>query len=447
MRSYLSPNILASDTEAYHDVMSSTEPEIAMEGPARTGKSIIGLRKALTIHAKHKGARTCIARAVAVDLDDTLRYDLRETVLRYQFDDPRSQIKAQGGLKKFDHLYLNDGEMRLGGMNRPSAILGGEYDFSFLNELSQWTEEQYQLLKTRTSGSSGKWIGTNGEIYFQMLSDTNPDEESSWMYERETKGLLRFIPFTFKDNSYFYRNSRWSRVGKAVVEELDRGLVGLWHDRYFKGLRVTPSGIVYRLQPENILDDFPDLTNCDLYRAADWGQTHPTICLWIAEHRETKDVFVYREWRKTHGDEDEFAQAFKAYSEGERIRTTIIDNDELRQKILRKHGIPSQFAYKGAGSVMNKVFLMQSALRRAVEGKDGGLYIYKHLVCNNDPNPDLLRESIIDEARNLYFSDTKDAPEKKGDDAWDALGYWYLYRNKQTPIFDFSATVPRRVRQ
>ena len=447
MRGYLSDKIHKSDTPAYHDVMSSTEPEICMEGPARTGKSIIGIRKALAVHANNYGARTCIARAIAVDLDDTIRYDLRETVLRYQLDDPRSQIKQQGGLTKFTHLRLNGGEMRLGGMNRPSAILGGEYDFVFPNELSQWTEEQYMLMKTRCSGSAGNWKDKNGNVLFQMCSDTNPAEESDWMYEsREKKGLLRFIPFTFTDNPYFYRNERWSRIGKTVVEEMDRGLVGIWHDRYFKGLRVTPAGIVYRLHPENLLDDFPDLKDCDLYRACDWGQTHPSICLWIAEHRETGDVSVYREWRKTHSDIDEIPLSMKAFSEGERIKTTIIDHEELRKKLLAKHGIPSQYAYKGAGSVMDRVFLIQAALRRAVEGKDGGLYIYKGLVCNSDPNPDLLRDSIIDEARNLYFSNTKDAPEKKGDDAWDALGYFFLYRNKRKPILHYTASVNRRTR-
>lgn len=429
-------------------MMSSTEPELCMEGPARTGKSIIGLRKVLALHAKYPGLRSCVVRTKAVDLDDTLRYDLRNTILRFEMDDPRSQIKAQGGPTKFHHLYLNGGEMRLGGMNRPTAILGGTYDICFLNELSEFTEEQYQLLKTRCSGDSAKWRGKNGEIHTQMLSDTNPDEESHWMYEkREAEGLLRFRPFSFKDNSYFYRDGRWSRVGKTVVEELDRGLVGLWHDRYFKGLRVTPSGIVYRLAPENLLDDFPDISNCDLYRACDWGQTHPSVCLWIAEHRDTGDVFVYREWRKTHSDIDEMSESMKAFSEGERIITTLIDHDENRQKLMAKWGIRSQFGTKGAGSVMNKVFLMQSALRRAVEGKDGGLYIYKGLVCNEDPNPDLLRDSIIDEARNLYFSDTKDAPEKKGDDGWDALGFFFLYRNKKRPILHYTATVPRRTRK
>ena len=84
-------------------------------------------------------------------------------------------------------------------MNRPTAILGGQYDFVFLNELSQFSEEQYQLLKTRCSGSSGKWRGENGEIRYQMLSDTNPDEEEHWMYKnRESEGLLRFVPFTFQ---------------------------------------------------------------------------------------------------------------------------------------------------------------------------------------------------------------------------------------------------------
>ena len=35
MKPYLSENIHKSDTDAYRDVMASTEPELAMEGPAQ----------------------------------------------------------------------------------------------------------------------------------------------------------------------------------------------------------------------------------------------------------------------------------------------------------------------------------------------------------------------------------------------------------------------------
>ena len=112
----------------------------------------------------------------------------------------------------------------------------------------------------------------------------------------------------------------------------------------------------------------------------------------------------------------------------EDIQTTVIDHDENRQILLRDHhDIDSEFAYKGTGSVLDRVFLINTALRRAQEGKDGGLYIYDGLVCNSDPNPDIQDDpgSLIEEMEKLQFSETQDAPIKEFDDAADALGYFF----------------------
>ena len=64
--------------------------------------------------------------------------------------------------------------MRLGGMNRPGAVLGGKYDLAILSELSQFSEEQYQMIKTRVTGDSGKWKLTDGTVCFQMLGGYEP---------------------------------------------------------------------------------------------------------------------------------------------------------------------------------------------------------------------------------------------------------------------------------
>ena len=432
MRGYLSPKLYNSDTEAYIDVMSSTEPEICAEGPARCGKTIINLRKLFATHAKVKGLRSCIVRTDSVDLTDTIKYDIRETMLRYQLDDPRSQIKQQGGMTRFDHLYMNGGECRLGGMNRPGAILGGQYDLVFLSELSQFSIEQYQMLKTRCSGSAGNWLDSEGNIRFQMLADTNPDVPGHWMYQREEDGLIRFIEFDFKDNSYFYRNDRWSKVGKATVEELDRGLVGMWHDRYFKGLRVSPAGAVFTITKANIIkrSQMPPLDECDVYRAMDFGMStgHPNICLWIAVQQGTKNRYVYREWRSTTTDIEDMAAAVNIANADDRIKQSIIEVDPNRQSILHKNNIRTVMARKGDGSVMDSVFLTQAALRKAQLGEDGGLYIVEDLVCNTDPNPDVDKDmNLIKELRNIVYDEDKGKPVKKNDDAIDAYRYFELH--------------------
>ena len=298
MSNYLHPQIFNGYTAPHQVMMTDRSREICAEGPARTSKTLRNLRKLLALHFRYEGFMSCIVRTNSVDLDDTIRYDLRTTLLKYQLDDPRSPIQQSGGPTRFHTLRINGGEMRLGGMNRPGRILGTEYDAIMLSELSQFTEEQYQMLKTRCSGSAGNWRDANGDVMFQISCDTNPDVPDSWMYKREDEGLLKFVKFGFMDNPYFYRSGRWSKVGKTTVDELDRGLTGIYHDRYFKGLRRAPEGMVFDLPDSAIVDELPDdLSRWMHYNAMDFGMSAPSVTLWIAENPQTQEVIVYREWR------------------------------------------------------------------------------------------------------------------------------------------------------
>ena len=428
--SYLKPDIYPDTTQAHREFMTSRHPFICAEGPARTSKTMRALRKLFALHFKYKGLTSGVIRTDAVALNNTARKTIREEMMRFEFDDPLSQIKQQGGPTRFTNLYLNDGEMVFGGMNRPGNILGAKYYVIFLNELVLFTEEQYAMIKTRLSGSA--WRDEYGSVIHQIISDTNPDVPSHWVYEYEKQGLIKFIKFNFKDNAGYYRDGRWSQVGKATVENLSQ-LPKFQRDRYYLGKRVAPHGIVYDLQEANILDELPDLSNCTFYRAADWGMRHPSIVLWIAEHKITQDVYVFREWRRTHSDIDIVGDAMRAFTK-EPIEQTITDNDENRQSMLRKDGIDSVMVTKVAGSIMNRVFLVQAALKRAQDGQDGGLYIYRHSLCNpnGDPHEDAddYPRDLIDEMGKLYFAEKGDRPVDEGDDATDALGYFYLWKSQ-----------------
>ena len=454
MEGYLSDNILTSESEPNSIVMRSIASEICAEGPARTGKTIRCLRKVFALHAKYPGFRSCIVRTNSVDLTDTIRYDIANTVLKYPLDDPRSQIRQQGGMTQFHHLYLNGGECRLGGMNRPTSILGGEYDLVYLSELSQFTEHQYQLLKTRCSGSSAKWKLEDGSIRFQMLADTNPDSQNThWMYDREDLGLMRFIKFGFKDNPKFFRESRWSRTGKTVVEELDRSLTGIYHDRYFKGLRVGPEGMVFRLEKDHFIDTLPDLSDYLIYNAMDFGISSPNTCLWIAENNSTGHIIVCWEYRKTGETIIDMGTEVNRYNEidlGYKIVGTIIDNDENRQKLLRAEcGIFAEMARKGPGSVMDGVILIQQAL------KEKKLQFYTGLRLNRDS--ELARKKkpldVITELKLHHFkpedkmtgSANDENPVKGEDHGIDALKYWFLWRHGAPQLNFYGQTIRREI--
>jgi len=447
MKGYLSPKIFPSETFVHRDIMTSTEPEICAEGPARTSKTNRNLLKAFALHAKYPGFRSCVVRVNAVDLTDTVRYDISNVILRYSMDDPRSQIKQQGGLTRFDHLYMNEGEMRLGGMDRPSSVLGGKYDLLIFSELSQFTEEQFQLLKTRCSGDSAKWRLKNGDICFQVLADTNPDAPSHWMYQREAEGLMRFIKFDFKDNPYYFRQGRWSRVGKTSVNELDRAHSGIYHDRYFKGLRKAPEGMVFEMDNKHYIDELPNLKEYLIYRCMDFGIEAPNVCIWYGVHRETRDRVIFRDYRTIGEDIIEFGNAVRELSR-EPVVETYIDNDEHRQRLLLRHcQMPTTLARKGPGSIMDGVMLIRRGLRNTIEGLPGGIQMYKNMRCHSDS--EILRrkmpKDLIAEFQAYCMNPKKDEPLKNGvEHGIDAYRYAELSMEQANIPLGFGSGAARR---
>ena len=442
-----SPDLHAYSSENAKAVINYKGHELVVSGPTRVSKTLRILEYIVYLHFTYPGFKSLVVRSDAVDLTSTIRASLKE-LLRYDLDDPLSPIKVRGGFDDFHTLKINGGEMVLGGMNRPGRVMGTKYDLVFYSQIEHSDEEQYQKLKTRVSGDAGNWI-EDGKRRYLFIGDANPDRSDHYLLERKRQGKLDWIDFGFEDNPLYFRNGNrtpeWS-----IVDELDQGLVGIWHDRYFKGLWRSPEGAVFTIEPENIVYEIPDLSECIIDRACDWGQTHPSICLWIAEHKQTGDITVYREWRKTHSDIDEMGEQMVGYTADEKIDATIIDHDENRQKLLKKHhNINAKFAYKSAGSIMDGIFLMQAALRRAVEGKPGGLYFYDNLLCNKDPNPDIVPNlNLIKEMEGLEFDKNKDKPVDERDDAVDALRYRFLYRSRKRgiqPLFHTVIKVPSRV--
>ena len=445
MVDWLNPAVFPVETESPKTILRSTAPEICAEGGTRMGKTITDLIKLFTLHFDVPGAQTCISRANAVDLTPSIRNDIR-FLLKYDLDDPRSPVKYYGGARRFDTLYINEGTCRLGGMNRPSHILGTQYDMVLLSQLEQYTEEQYMIMKTRCSGSSNVWQSVDGSPLYQMLSDSNPDLPDHWMYRRETEGKLKFVPFTFKDSPYIYRQGRWSKVGKTMVEEIYHGLHGIYRDRYFHGLRVRPTGMVFPdLCDDHFIDKLPSLADYTIDRAMDFGSTKPSVNLWILQHRETQDVIVAREWRKTGGDIIQMAHEVQTHDMGE-VEGTIIDNDEKIRTVLQRHGIHATLTQKNGDTIKVGIDLINAALRNTLEGKDGGLKFYTGLRCNADPVLVSERKplSVITEMKNCVYAENKDKPVEGNDHGIDALRYWFLWKGTRPEMPEvYVGSIPR----
>lgn len=460
--SWLNPKLLPFVSENSDRLLSSRSPELCASGPTRTSKTLQCLIKIFMLHFKYYGFRSCAVRAAEVDLTDTVRRNIREDIFRYPLGHPRCPVKViKGGETDFTHLAIYGGEQRLGGMNRPGHVLGTSYDLAFYSQAEQSTREQHQMLLTRCAGDAGNWWPDNEPAPIsQFLMDCNPDEPEHYLKLRAEAGDLEMIDFEFTDNPLFYPDGKTqSPIGERVIGRLDEGLEGIYHDRFFKGMWAATRGRVFEIKECHVVDEFPDdfpekwwHTN-----AKDFGMAAPSVCLWVSEHYDTEDVFVWKEYRKTHTDIIEFGNAVRIFRGNDRILNTVIDNDEEKQKLLRQYcGIPTELARKGPGSIADGLNLIQHALTNREEGRPGGLFFYSGLRINRDP--ELVRKKkpldVIQEMRLLHYPTegksgvrAKDVPVKENDHGVDALRYRFLWRAAMRRSLGFFGGRVRRRRR
>lgn len=426
---------------------------LVIVGPTRIGKTFLDLEVLIGLHFANKGMRSLVVRSDAVDLQDTIRPNIRE-ISEYSLDDPISPISAigRGGSRNFKSLELNEGEMILGGLNRDERLLGTSYDVIFCSQLEQVDEMSFQKMLTRCAGDAGVLKDAHGNNYGLLIAECNPAPDSDhWILRYAKQGKIKLVNFDFTDSPLFYdRDGNITETGENVIGQLDQ-LEGLSHDLYFKSIWSDVGGKLFELKddihlvPEKKGEELQDYT---WFRGADFGMKSPSVCIWLGVHRGTKSIYVHREFRHTKMDTIQLGDKINHFTE-ERVSNTIIDNDENNQMLLRKHSfISTEMTKKSATSIMNRVHILQNMLKNTAEGLDAGITFNKSLRCNADPA--LIRDkeplSVIDEVKRLASDDNDKLIGS--DHGFDALTYplLWLATTNQVPVGFGSATAKRQSR-
>lgn len=212
--------------------------------------------------------------------------------------------------------------------------------------------------------------------------------------------------------------AKWSEEEKQVrVYGNFRFLSGLVYKEFVK--EYAPKG--HLCKPFKIPAQWPR------YRAIDWGNTHPTVCIWAAV-APNETIYVYREYVATQKSVQHHAQSILEQSKGERgIGLPLIDPACFKRDQSNAASIADEFARHGLKckpavrtNIVGEWALVQRVKRRLEAYGPLGPMIQVFDTCPR----------LIWELRRWKYKTDKDgkplasdAFEDKDNDALDTLKY------------------------
>ena len=436
----LKADFVAPDSANIEELYSSRHDELVISGPYQSGKTFPCLVKLHLLHLRHP-LWTLVVRKRKTDLLRTVIPDFENKVLPYPPSHPLSFVEPYGRQSPQWYNYPNGGRMTLGGMDDPDKFLSGGYDVVYYNQCEQATLDEWEKLKTRCNGRSGRWKTKDGRVLHQLLGDCNPDSHLHWIKKREQDGKLRLVNCTHADNPLLFRDGDYTVLGRKTVADLESSLTGVRYQRGFLGQWVSAEGQVYEFdRDKHVISDLPDMRLWQKYRAIDFGLTHPFVCLWFALNPKTGTLILYREWRRTNMLVADHAKEIMKASWGERTQFTVADHDAEDNLTLTRAGIPTRLANK---SVLQGI----DAVKRRL--KERTLLIYDKALIKADP--ELARQGkplrTLDEFAGYVHKPLEshvgdaskdDLPIKRNDDGLDALRYMVMALDSPRQTFGFA---------
>jgi len=415
---------LTSDTYEPHggvrDALRCTEPEVLVEGPAGTGKSLGDCVKAHKVADKYPGSRQLFIRKTRASMTESILVTFEGKVLGHGHP-----LVASGPRRAHRHSYdyTNGSTIVVGGMDNSDRVLSTEWDRIWCFEAIEFTEDEYQVLTTRLGRH-------NKTAYSQIIAETNPGHPSHWLNRRANAGKMRRFVTRHQDNPMLWDHAanEPTAAGKIYLGMLDR-LTGHRRARLRDGRWAASEGLVYpEFDPApggHIIDAMPSgWQNWPKRRAIDFGFNDPFVCQWWAGHDDC--WYLYRELYMSGRIVQDHAAQVKRLSEGESYETTVADHDLEDRETLHRHGVDTVPAKKDITSGIDAV---RTRLLKAGNGRPR-LYFLRGALVELDTNlADAKRPTSTIEEFDAYCwkqhrdKVTKDEPVDRDNHGLDATRY------------------------
>lgn len=273
-----------------------------------------------------------------------------------------------------------------------SKIRGASIKYCYGDEVADWSQEVFELLKSRLDKEYSCFDGTY-----------NPQGPSHWLKAFLDSGADIFSQtYTIDDNPF---------LPESFVENLKREYHGtVFYGRYILGQWVLAEGLVYDFfGEEQIVDEVPDTG--EYYISCDYGTLNPfSAGLWCWDGKTATRIQEYyysgRESQRNKTDEEYYTE-LETMAGDLPVRAVVVDPSAASFiETIRRHG---RFKVRKAHNEVVPGILTTARMLR-----DGTVKI--HRSCK-----DAIREF------GLYRWDDKaaeDRPVKENDHAMDEIRYF-----------------------
>ncbi len=364
------PTVVYQPRNHCRDVFALHDSEVALSGPAGTGKTRANLEKLNACAVKYDRFRGLMLRKTRTSLTQsgmvTMDRHVRPTIHGARFNSSSQEYR-----------YPNGSVIVVAGMDKASKVLSSEYDVIYVQEATELVEDEYETLTTRLR---------NGAMpYQQLLLDCNPGPPTHWLKQRAERGRLLMLESRHEDNPVLVdEHGAYTPEGVTYLEKLD-ALTGVRYQRLRAGIWAAAEGMVYEgWDPAVHLlqrDAVKLSTQWARYISVDFGYVNPFSASWWAVDHDGR-LYRYRQIYFTQRLVEDHARQIKELSAGEVIRAVICDHDAEDRATLERHlEMRTVAAHKAIGPGIQAV---QARLRAAGDGKPR-LFFLRDSLVERDP--------------------------------------------------------------
>lgn len=359
-------------------------------GATRSGKTYLDFKWIIPLRIRERAGKDGLAVILGVT-KSTIERNVLEPMRNLYGDKLVGTISSDNTAWIFgEKCYCLGAEK----VSQVSKIRGASIKYCYGDEVADWSEEVFALLKSRLDKEYSCFDGTY-----------NPQYPNHW--------LKRFLDSDADIFSQVYTIDDNPFLPPSFVENLKKEYAGtVFYDRYILGKWTLAEGLVYPMFGDScIVQDIPDTG--DYYISIDYGTHNPfSAGLWCVTKTEAVRIGEYyycgREERKEKTPEEYYSEV-KRLAGGRDIKCLIVDpSADAFIATVKKH-----HEFKVRGAVNDVLPGIQTTAEMIASGK-----LKIHEICG-----DAIREF------GLYRWDEKaesDRVVKENDHAMDEIRYMVM---------------------